>query len=191
MTKEITNIKPFVTQLEPFFKKIDNNNIILVYEGEITHQIILGFNLLVEKRLDDIGEKINVHKKVFNALVELLQNIYNHGDYKYNGENFKAGRGALALWHDEKHYHIVSCNIVNNKNIEKLNSLINKTNSLKGESLRDFYKEILANGRISKKGGAGLGFVDMARKSGNKLECKFVEIDSNISFFINKLKVTK
>ncbi|MFH2143640.1 MAG: SiaB family protein kinase [Bacteroidota bacterium] len=152
MSKEILIIKPFLNQLEKLYKNVNNSNILLIYEGEITHQIILGFNLLVEKKLEASGEKNSVHKKVFNALVELLQNIYNHGDYNYNGTNFKAGKGALALWHDLKHYHIVSCNIIKNQNIENLEILINKTNTLEGEELREFYKEILANGRLSKKG---------------------------------------
>ncbi len=43
-------------------------------------------------------------------------------------------------------------------------------NNLDKDGLKDLYKEIIKNTTISEKGGAGLGFVDMARKSGQPLE---------------------
>ena len=46
-------------------------------------------------------------------------------------------------------------------------------------------------GKLSAKGGAGLGFIDIARKSGNKLEYFFKEINSYSSFFILTTKVSR
>ena len=42
---------------------------------------------------------------------------------------------------------------------------------------------------ISSKGGAGLGIIDMALKSGNKFEYSFNQIDDSNSFFTLKVKV--
>ena len=41
------------------------------------------------------------------------------------------------------------------------------------DELRSFYKEILDNGSYSNKGTAGLGIVDIVRKSGQPLRCRF------------------
>ena len=45
------------------------------------------------------------------------------------------------------------------------------------------YVDTLTNGVISKKGGAGLGFITMAMKSKNKLEFQFNNINDEISCF--------
>ncbi|MCZ6898904.1 MAG: DUF6272 family protein, partial [Bacteroidetes bacterium] len=44
---------------------------------------------------------------------------------------------------------------------------------------------------LSEKGGAGLGFVDMARKSGHKLEFGFETMNDEFSFFSLKSVISK
>ena len=68
---------------------------------------------------------------------------------------------------------------------------IDKVNSLTREELRRFYREILDNEQISDKGGADLGMIDMARKSGEKLSYNFEKIDNDLSFFDLLVKVAK
>jgi hypothetical protein len=53
------------------------------------------------------------------------------------------------------------------------------------------YKEIIKNTQISEKGGAGLGFVDMARKSGEKLEFTFSDMDAEYDFFCLKVNISR
>jgi hypothetical protein len=45
------------------------------------------------------------------------------------------------------------------------------------------YKFILNHQRLSAKGGGGLGLVDIARKSGNKLEYQFDQYNDNYFFY--------
>ena len=59
------------------------------------------------------------------------------------------------------------------------------------EDLRKYYREILDNNLISNKGGADLGMIDMARKSGEKLQYNFTEVNESLSFFYLTVKVSK
>ena len=52
-------------------------------------------------------------------------------------------------------------------------------------------KEIIKNTNLSDKGGAGLGFVDMARKSGQKLEYGFRDLDQDYAFFSLLTKIAR
>jgi hypothetical protein len=45
------------------------------------------------------------------------------------------------------------------------------------------YKFILNHQKLSAKGGGGLGLVDIARKSGNRLEYEFHKYNENYYFF--------
>ena len=51
------------------------------------------------------------------------------------------------------------------------------------------YKFILNHQKLSAKGGGGLGLLDMARKTGNKLEYAFYDHDSDFSFFNLDVKI--
>jgi len=46
------------------------------------------------------------------------------------------------------------------------------------------YKQQIKEGKLSEKGGAGLGFIDIAKKSGNKIEYQFKELTDDRFFFI-------
>ena len=54
---------------------------------------------------------------------------------------------------------------------------------MNSSELKAKYLEKLSRTKLSDKGGAGLGLMDIARKSGNKLQYDFENISSQISFF--------
>jgi hypothetical protein len=77
------------------------------------------------------------------------------------------------------------------ENVNFLESKLSEINSLDKEGLKELYKSIIKSSQLSEKGGAGLGFVDMARKSGQKLEYHFNKIDDKYSFFSLKTKISR
>jgi len=62
--------------------------------------------------------------------------------------------------------------------------MIDKVNELDSSMLKDFYMKQMHEGRLSDKGGAGLGFIDIRRKTGNKLEYYFLPASDKMSFFM-------
>ena len=67
-----------------------------------------------------------------------------------------------------------------NNNIE---ARITEINKMTREEVKGLYMEVLTNGIISNKGGAGLGFITMAMKSSNNLDYFFDEINDELSCF--------
>ena len=59
------------------------------------------------------------------------------------------------------------------------------------DELKQLHKEKMRETAISDKGGAGLGFIDIARKTGNPLEYHFEPIDENNSFFLLKTIISR
>ena len=87
-------------------------------------------------------------------------------------------------------YNIITGNYILNENIHGLKTRLDEVNSLSKEELKDYYKSVLNNGEMSLKGGGGLGMIDIARKTGEKLEYDFLEIDNKVSFFTLNIKVS-
>ncbi|HAS44562.1 MAG TPA: hypothetical protein DCS93_29050, partial [Microscillaceae bacterium] len=73
----------------------------------------------------------------------------------------------------------------------KIAEKINYVNGLTKEELRSLFREIVKIGELSDKGGAGLGFIDMVRKSGEKLLFDFQAVDEEVTFFSLLLRVRR
>ena len=129
-------------------------------------------------------ESNSVQKKVFHVMVECLQNISKHAD-NFGSEDFLfAGRGIFMVSKGEEEYNVTTGNVIENSKIDELSRILDQINSLDKEGLKMLYKNQMKEGRLSEKGGAGLGFIDIARKTGRKLEYHFLPIDNESHFFI-------
>lgn len=168
-------------------------NLILVYEGEFTQEITKSVLSMAERNMDSVGEESNIKRKVFNVMVECLQNICKHAD-EFNAPAMQAEIRNSAIFMIGKHeneYIITSGNPISNDKVELLSNKLSLINSLDKEGLKALYKEIITNTELSDKGGAGLGFVDMARKSGQKLEYDFQPVNDKVSFFSLKTTISR
>jgi hypothetical protein len=123
--------------------------------------------------------------------VESLQNLFHHIETNHEGiqEELDPKFGVLVIEREGEFYKVTTGNFVNTKRIKFLKEKIDKINSLTKDELKDMYKFILNHQKLSAKGGGGLGLVDIARKSGNKLEYEFYIYDDNYSFFNLTIRV--
>ena len=80
-------------------------------------------------------------------------------------------------------YKISTGNFITSEKIKFLKDKIDKINSMSKDELKDMYKFILNHQKLSAKGGGGLGLVDIARKTGNKLEYTFQHYQDDYYFF--------
>lgn len=169
-------------------KIMQEQNLMLIYEGEFSQEITKSVLAMAEKNLDSMGEESAIKRKVFNVMVECLQNICKHSD-TITSPNEK---GAIfMIGKEEDHYLITSGNYLFTENVESLKEKLEEINSLDKDGLKSLYKDLIKNGHISDKGGAGLGFVDIARKSGQKLEFDFQDVNEEFSFFSFKTKIAR
>ena len=67
---------------------------------------------------------------------------------------------------------------------------IEQLNYLSQDELKDLYKIVLNNDEFSAKGGGGLGFIEMARKSGNKFGFELLRQNKDYSFFVFEVLIS-
>ncbi|HOM90289.1 MAG TPA: SiaB family protein kinase, partial [Bacteroidia bacterium] len=80
-------------------------------------------------------------------------------------------------------YRIITGNYIKKEESEDLKSKLEKINSMNTEELRAYYLETLSTTELSQKGGAGLGMIDIARKSGHKIVYSFDGVTDTVNFF--------
>ena len=174
-----------------FYVKMKKNKVNLAYEGEITHQITKAFTSLTENNMTLENDPNSVQKKVFHVMVECLQNISKHAENRRDIVSSKDGRGIFLVSKDDEEYNITTGNIIKKENVEGLKKMLENINNLDKNGLKQLYKQQMREGRLTPKGGAGLGFIDIVRKTGYPLEFHFLPIDENSSFFILISKISR
>lgn len=171
--------------IQDYYKKLNEGDILLAYKGSISSELINNVLDAVESKLKDFNEHSKVRKKIYNVLVESLQNLYHHiddlpEDFK---DQFDPRFGVLVVSKEGNRYKISTGNFIVSGKIEYLKDKIDKINSLDSNKLKDMYKFILNHQKLSAKGGGGLGLVDIARKTGNKLNYDFKKFNNEFYFF--------
>jgi len=172
-------------------KVLLSKEIILVYEGEVDQSITKAFTSLIERNLSGSQESIMLQKRVYHVMVECLQNICKHSDHMLTGESISPGEGVFVVAKDHDSYIIVSGNAVYKRKLDSLTSTINHINELTIDELKEYYKIQLKESRLSEKGGAGLGLIDIARKTEKKIEFILEPINDDVVFFIMKFTIPK
>ena len=173
-----------------FHQTIDPCSINFIYQGEINHSILKTFTSLTENNLRE--EVSTVKKRAFSVMVEALQNISMHS---YNcdkqAKEPNSGYGIILFSNSDKKLNIVTGNLIKKENVASLRRRIKFINKLSKEELRKYFRKLLKESYISVDGGAGLGFIDIAKKTQNQLTFKFHRINDEASLFIMSAQIDK
>ncbi len=177
--------------IREYYTEVSRGDIVLAYKGSITSDLINDILEAVEKKLEDAREESKLRKKMYNILVESLQNLFHHIEEYHTGitEDLDPKFGVLVIQRENGNYRVITGNFVNRRKVKLLKEKIDKINSLTKDELKDMYKFILNHQKVTQKGGGGLGLVDIARKSGKKLEYDFQTYNDDYSFFSLTIRV--
>ena len=162
---------------EEFFRT--GFDIIQANKGPWTQDNVEGFAYELETMLPDKGVKKGIIKRIFSLIIEALQNIRLHGAFGNEGEQ----ASFYFIAKNEDIFRIITANIIHKDVIEKVQTRIEKINSLDRVGLKTFYMDTLTDGHRSSKGGAGLGFITVAMKAKSKLDYSFEKLDDDYSKF--------
>ena len=175
----------FVYDLHCLLKESDFS---YVYNGAFTQALSDRILSFAESAVDSHAESTKVKKKLYFVMVESLQNVARHSEVTQEAE--QGSSSFFIIQSLNKDYYLTSANSIPKKEIDALKSKLDHVNSLDKDALKTYSNDILTQGTFSEKGGAGLGLVEMARKSGNKLAFDFSDINDAKSYFYFQLKIS-
>ena len=173
------------------YKIMDQNDIMFSYKGPITQDILVAVGDSIKKKFPSEKIGYNIIKKIFAVFIEEAQNVLKYSFEKhYNSDKKGTGIGLVGVGRKNFEYFFVfSGNIIQQSSEKKLKSHLDYINSLDKEKLKKYYNEKRKTGVLSEEGSAGLGFIDMARRSGRPLEYWFEKIDDDRTFFEVLIKI--
>ncbi len=170
--------KHFLSLLEKFSSD-KKKSVMVNHFGEFSQDLINSIASSVEEQMIHAGDQKKVVKRVFSILIEGLQNIRLHGE---RGEDGKQ-QAYLILIKNPTYYKLGFGNLIQQDDIEPIERYLAKINGMNPSELKELYTSILTNGYISKKGGAGLGFLTMRMKAENQLSYQILRFTNGTAFF--------
>jgi hypothetical protein len=155
-----------------------DGKILVSHFGEFSQELVNSLSTNIEDLMIESGDKKGVVKRMFSILVEGLQNIRIHGERDRFGNQVS----FLVVLQEEEFYKVTLSNLVQSINIDKIIDRIDELNGKDLASIKENYMEVLSNGIMSNKGGAGLGFITLALKSKNKIRYTTDEVSDSLHF---------
>lgn len=175
--------------LNKFFNNVLENDLIFGYCGSFTDKLTRMLIEISEQNIESHGNLTKLRKRITFLMAECYQNIVRHGTNPHR--SVKIPTKSSAFFSTSRHgiFYITSANYIENEFREDIENKLKRVNDLSQDELKELYREVLQKGELSDKGGAGLGIIEMARKSGSKLEYLFENVNEKLSVFYLQLKV--
>ncbi len=140
------------------------------FKGELNNVVLKTILQSMEDKLGEAGADRFVRKKINSILIECLQNLIFHAEKTRTPEQ----QPTVIVGRENSDYKISTINLIKLEKQAVLSNYIDKINRMNEEDLRNFYQEVLTNGKFNPQGGAGLGIINIARKTkGHKVGYEF------------------
>jgi hypothetical protein len=164
---------------------INQQGIFFCFGGPMSQELMVGIGetLRNKMKLDEANSSTIV--KVFSMFVEQSQNIIHYSAEKTPPDEDKSelSSGIIGVGYDAGHYYVLCGNMVKKKAIAPLCEQLTKLQSMSKDELKRYYKEERRKKSRPDSKGAGLGFIELARKSIKPIEFDVKQIDDQFSFF--------
>ncbi len=169
------------------FKQLDKDKISLSYLGPISDGITDKFTGLSESYLKNSSQLGKISNRTCFLIAECFQNTIRHRE---DGVNLSGHRDFFHLGVHDNGVVLCTSNLIRKEHIAGLKEKITHINSLDTGALKSLHHEVLTGTEgLSAKGGAGLGLIEMARKSSLPLKFNFREKDADMAEFFLALEL--
>jgi hypothetical protein len=163
-------------------QEFTKQGILITFNGPFTHSIIEELGKAAKTYLE--GEHLDrgVITDVFAVYIEQTQNVSHY--VKRNNLMVEGRDSAVVVISTNPDSYCVSAgNYILHKDVPGLEARFQELQNLDKAELKKLYKTQLRKDRDPAAQGAGLGLIDMARRSSEPIQFSFDKIDEEYSFF--------
>jgi hypothetical protein len=165
----------------------DSMSLLMSHCGILSQDLVNSLGEGAEELLIGLNEKRPMIRRIFSLLIEGLQNIKIHGEADSSG--VKSGLFVFAK--GENCYKITFGNAMFTEFTDSLKERLDELNTLDEVALKQRYMQVLSDGILSNKGGAGLGFITMKMKAKSNVNYQIIPVSETFSIFTYELVIQR
>jgi hypothetical protein len=154
-------------QLIRLFEALADEQLALLYGGGFPDAHTAELITLGEEVLGGPGAEKGLRSRTGFVMVEAYQNVLRHAIPAQPEE--AAGHNTFMFLHRPQCTEVVTVNTVDEAEVPTLQRALERLHGLGLDELKALFLQALQGGERTKRGGAGLGLIEMARRTGNAL----------------------
>jgi hypothetical protein len=125
---------------------------------------------------------------MISIMIEALENVSRYSEISLlNGDKLPGFNPSCQINQSKGGIELITRNPVRKGDVPLLRRRIDDVNKHNREELKVLYKTTIMNGEFTSQGGAGLGFIEMAKTAGTKLEYQFENLSDEYSLYTLKV----
>lgn len=181
-----------IEKIHSIRQALEQQNLFFCYSGYMTEEVLLSFGNTIRQKLELVKADRKVARAVFAIFVEETQNIvrYSKAVLPASASNDDSDvilrHGFFAVGTEGERYFICCGNLVLHADAARLKEHLEHIKGLDADGLKSLYKDILKNEVPEGSKGAGVGFVDIARRAKGEFEFDFIDVSEDHAYFYLK-----
>ncbi|XDD49513.1 SiaB family protein kinase [Leptospira sp. WS92.C1] len=148
---------------------------VLYYQGAVTHEILGSLTEILKDRIANEKRK----NKILNVFIEMAQNVSHYSSEK-EGDY---GVGLILIKEKSHILKLATANFLDQQTAKPLQEKLEHLLSLSGEEIKELYQEKIKGERPEDSKGAGLGFLEILKKSDFPFRSSFEKTAEGNVFF--------
>lgn len=154
-----------------------------LYSGSFHDEHTARLITLGEEFLEHQGAAKGLRGKLAFIMVEAYQNIVRHRAPLPAELRDGPGRSLFVLRSTDTAHEVTAMNPVNGADADRLRAELEHLGRLDIQQMKQVFLRGLQSDERTDRGGAGLGLIEMARRSGNPLRHAFIPLDRDHQLF--------
>jgi hypothetical protein len=164
------------------YHELAGEQIVFAYSGRFPDDHTARLIALSEEQMDGTSDRTRKGRLSF-VLVESYQNIVRHRAPLPPALMRTSGRSLFVLRMDDLGSEVITMNPVLPEEAEQLRTNLDLLGEMDQEGLKERSLQGLHRGQRTSRGGAGLGLIEMTRRSGHVLRYRFTEGGPGFTLF--------
>lgn len=161
--------------------EFDKSGIMTCFNGPFSHSIIEEIGKAVRNHLAAESISQDAVLDVFAVYIEMAQNVRNYLTVR-NISQTDAASSIITIAKKDSSYIVSSGNIILQEDIQSICKRIEEINDMTPEERKKQYRELLRQEAVPGVLGAGLGLLEIAKRTSDKMRCSIRPIDESFGF---------
>jgi hypothetical protein len=185
-------------QLMDMRTMLHTQGVIFAYSGYVTEPVLSGVGEALKQKLTIDDADTKTLRSVFAVFVEQMQNIIRYSAEKAPSASPPSSApaalreiryGILTIGKEGSDYVVCAGNLIERSDVERLRTRLSRIRDMSRDELKALYKEQLRAEPEQGSKGAGLGFMEIARRASRPIEFDFIDVDLDRAFFALKATI--
>lgn len=165
---------------------LQEQGIVFCYSGYMTEAILSGIGQAIKQKLEIEDTDTKTIRGVFSIFVEQMQNVIRYSaerEPEQSQQESVLSYGLLTVGREQGCYFVTCGNKIMQGDVARLHQQLQRIRKMDRSELKALYKQILKGEIPDGSKGAGVGFVDIAKKASKPIEFDFMPLGDEYSYF--------